>query len=53
MGYRTSQFAQPVNQLKPQEASCHCQAFLATLMLIGGLAAGLILFLKHNPTLPL
>ena len=43
-------FASDVNRLHSKDSSCHCQAFIATLFLVGGLAAGLILFI--NDTIP-
>ena len=44
-------FASDPNKLHSKSASCHCQAFIATLFLVGGLAAGLVLY--FNKTIPI
>ena len=44
-------FGTDVNRLRSRNSSCHCQAFIATIFFVGGLATGLILF--FNDTVPL
>lgn len=37
-------FASDVNKLKQEESSCHCQSFVASILLVGGIVTGLVLF---------
>jgi len=39
-------FAADINKLHGKYSSCHCQAFIGTLFLIGGIVAGVILYLN-------
>jgi hypothetical protein len=38
------EFAQDVNRLKEEKSSIHCQALVATLLLIAGLVTGLVVY---------
>lgn len=41
-------FATDVNRLNSKKSSCHWQAFIATIILIGGIVTGLILYLDQT-----
>ena len=41
-------FAADINRLQNKNSSCHWQALIATMILVGGVVTGLVLFFDHT-----